>query len=139
VLDDTAAHPNSLRATLEVASLIRHDHLTIVYALRGRRGTEINRQNAAALADLSFLYGAESLIVTSAADQTSTADQALPIEIDATRQALVARGRKFVWHDYLEDALRDALLRTRASDLIVLVGAQGMNEGKRLLGELARS
>ena len=133
VLDDTAAHPNSLRATLEVASLIPHDHLAIVYALRGRRGTDINRQNASALADLSFLHGAESLIVTSASDQTDATDEALPIEIDATRQALVARGRKFVWHDYLEDALRDAFHRTRAGDLIVLVGAQGMNEGKGLL------
>jgi UDP-N-acetylmuramoyl-L-alanyl-D-glutamate--2,6-diaminopimelate ligase len=138
VLDDTAAHSNSFRATLEVASLIPHNHLVVVYALRGRRGTEINRQNAAALADLAFLHGADSLIVTSAADQTGAADEALPIEIDATRQALVARGRKFVWHDYLDEALRDALQRTRAGDLIVLVGAQGMNEGKRVLGELAR-
>jgi UDP-N-acetylmuramoyl-L-alanyl-D-glutamate--2,6-diaminopimelate ligase len=136
VLDDTAAHPNSFRATFEVASLIPHDHLAVVYALRGRRGTEINRQNAAALADLSFLYGADSLIVTSAADQAGPADEALPIEIDATRQALVGKGRKFVWHDYLEDALTEAFQRTRAGDLIVLVGARGMNEGKALLQRL---
>ena len=136
VLDDTAAHPSSLRATFEVASLIPHDRLAVVYALRGRRGAEINRQNAAALADLSFLHGAESVIVTSASDQTGPQDVAVPLEIDATRHALVSRGRKFVWHDALEDAVREALQRTRAGDLVVLVGAQGMNEGKRLMREV---
>jgi UDP-N-acetylmuramoyl-L-alanyl-D-glutamate--2,6-diaminopimelate ligase len=136
VVDDTAAHPDSLRATFEVAALVPHNRMVVVYALRGRRGAEINRQNATVLADLSFLHGTESLIVTSAADQTGASDEPLPLETDATRQALVSRGRKFVWHDALEDALRDALQRTTAGDLIVLVGAQGMNEGKRLMQRL---
>lgn len=136
VLDDTAAHPDSLRAVFDVASLIPHERLTVVYAVRGRRGVEINRQNASTLADLCFLHGAESLIVTSASDHAGPQDLAVPLEIDAARQALVSRGRKFVWHEALEDAIRDTLQRTRPGDLIVLIGAQGMNEGKRLLQEL---
>ena len=54
-------------------------------------------------------------------------------EVDATRQALVSRGRRFVWHDTLDDALREGCARTSAGDLILLVGAQGMNEGKAIL------
>jgi UDP-N-acetylmuramoyl-L-alanyl-D-glutamate--2,6-diaminopimelate ligase len=133
ILDDTAAHPNSFRATFAVASSLARRNLVVVYAVRGRRGIEINRQNALAIADLCSIHGAEPLIVTSSADVTGPADMVLPPEMDATRQALVARGRRFVWREALAEALSDALQRTTPGDLIVLVGAQGMNEAKRLL------
>jgi len=133
VLDDTAAHPNSFRGTFAVAASLPRRNLAVVYAVRGRRGVEINRQNALAIADLCSIYGAEPLIVTSSADATNAADAVQPAEIEATRQALVSRGRRFVWHEMLADALADALHRTAAGDLIVLVGAQGMNDAKTLL------
>jgi len=133
ILDDTAAHPNSFRATFAVASLLAHRNLVVVYAVRGRRGVEINRQNALAIADLCSIHGADPLIVTSSADVTGPADAVLPPEIEATRQALVARGRRFVWHEGLAETLSDAMRRTAPGDLIMLVGAQGMNEAKRLL------
>jgi UDP-N-acetylmuramoyl-L-alanyl-D-glutamate--2,6-diaminopimelate ligase len=94
---------------------------------------ETNRLNALALADLCSIHGAEPLIVTSSVDATGPADVVLPAEIDATRQALVSRGRRFVWHEALADALSEALQRTSPGDLLLLVGAQGMNEAKALL------
>ena len=134
VLDDTAAHPDSLAATFDVAALLPHRTLAVVYAIRGRRGPDINQRVAIALADLAFLHGVEPLIITSAADRVSALDLPTAEEVDVTRQALVARGRRFVCHDSLADAIRDVSARTKAGDLIVLVGAQGMNDGKTLLG-----
>lgn len=133
VLDDTAAHPDSFRATFAVAASLPRRNLAVVYAVRGRRGADINRQNALAIADLCSIHGAEPLIVTSSVDATDAADAVQPGEIEATRQALVSRGRRFVWREMLADALADALHRTSAGDLIVLVGAQGMNDAKKLL------
>ena len=136
ILDDTAAHPDSLKATFEVAALLPHRAMAVVYAVRGRRGPDINRRNAVSLADLSVLHGVEPLIVTSSSDRVGPMDTATAEEVDVTRQALVARGRRFAWHDGLGDALRDACARTKPGDLIVLVGAQGMNAGKALLSVL---
>ena len=133
VLDDTAAHPDSFAATFEVAALLPHRAMAVVYAIRGRRGPDINRRNALSLADLCFLHGVEPLIVTSAADRVGSLDMATAEEVDVTRQALVARGRRFVWHDGLGDAIRDARARTSAGDLLVLVGAQGMDGAKAML------
>jgi UDP-N-acetylmuramoyl-L-alanyl-D-glutamate--2,6-diaminopimelate ligase len=133
VLDDTAGHPDSLAATFEVAAMLPRQAVAAVYAVRGRRGADINRRNAIALADLCHLHGIEPLIVTAAADRVGPADTATAEEIDVTREALVGRGRRFVWHDRLADAVREALSRTRAGDLLVLVGAQGMNEAKETL------
>ena len=134
ILDDTAAHPDSLQATFDVAALLPHRAMAVVYAVRGRRGPDINRRNAVSLADLCFLHGVEPLIVTSSSDRVGPLDMATAEEVDVTRQALVARGRRFVWHDALGDALRDTRARTKAGDLILLVGAQGMNDGKTILG-----
>jgi UDP-N-acetylmuramoyl-L-alanyl-D-glutamate--2,6-diaminopimelate ligase len=138
ILDDTAAHPDSLKATFEVAALLPHRAMAVVYAVRGRRGPDINRRNAVSLADLAFLHGVEPLIVTSSSDRVGPMDMATAEEVDATRQALVGRGRRFVWHDALDDALRDAYARTTSGDLILLVGAQGMNDGKTMLGAATR-
>jgi UDP-N-acetylmuramoyl-L-alanyl-D-glutamate--2,6-diaminopimelate ligase len=133
ILDDTAAHPDSFRATFDVAALLPAGRLVVVYAIRGRRGADINRRNAASLADLSAIHGADTLIVTGADDFTSDKDRAQTNEVDATRQELVRRGSRFVWHDTLADATRDAIARTEAGDLILLIGAQGMDEGKALM------
>jgi hypothetical protein len=54
-------------------------------------------------------------------------------ELAAARKALERRGRDFVVHRTLNEGVADALERTRAGDLILLIGAQGMNQGRRML------
>lgn len=140
VLDDTAAHPDSFRATFEVADLIakgRGSRVVVAYAVRGNRGAEINRVNAGVLAELAAAHRVDRLVVTAAADAVGAADRASAEEIEAARGALAKSGRLFVWHETLTGTMRDAGDATRAGDLIVLVGAQGMNAGRQhLLGVL---
>jgi UDP-N-acetylmuramoyl-L-alanyl-D-glutamate--2,6-diaminopimelate ligase len=133
VLDDTAAHPDSFGATFEVVRLLPARSIMVLYALRGNRGADINRRNALALADLTFVHGVSHLIVTAAADRTADADRVSAAEVDAARQAFVERGRRFVWHDSLDAAAGEALRRSHPGDLLVLLGAQGMNEGRQML------
>ena len=136
VLDDTAAHPDSFRAAFDVAALIPHQCIAVVYAIRGNRGADINGRNARAIADLTTRYGVNTVIVTAASDWAGRTDQAHEDEISATRAALEADGRGYIWHDSLGDALAEAASRTSRGDLLLLLGAQGMNEGKKLLEEM---
>ena len=133
VLDDTGAHPDSFGATFEVVRLLPARSIMVLYALRGNRGADINRRNALALSDLTFVHGVSHLIVTAAADRTAEADRVSAAEVDAARQAFVERGRRFVWHDSLDTAAAEALRRSQPGDLLVLLGAQGMNDGRRML------
>jgi UDP-N-acetylmuramoyl-L-alanyl-D-glutamate--2,6-diaminopimelate ligase len=133
ILDDTAGHPESLVAAFDVAAMLPHRNMVAAYAIRGRRGVDVNRRNAHALADICNLHGVDPLIVTSASDRAGANDLPTADEADVTRQVLVDRGRRFVWHDTLSGALGEALHRTRRGDLIVLVGAQGMDEAKGIL------
>ena len=135
ILDDTAGHPESLRATFEVAALIPHRRLVLAYAIRGSRGPEINRRNAEALADLA-VDGAARLFVTSSTDIAGAHDRVTEEEQDATRATLTSRGRPHVFHEKLEDTLRAAVSESSSEDLILLLGSQGMDHAKRLLRAL---
>jgi UDP-N-acetylmuramoyl-L-alanyl-D-glutamate--2,6-diaminopimelate ligase len=136
VLDDTAAHPESFEATLAVAALLPHDRLVVVYAVRGSRGADINQRNAEALAALAAERAVHAFILTASQEATGPADRVRPHELAAARDALIAAGRPFVEHDTLDGAIRDALERTTTGDLIVLIGAQGMNGGKERLTKI---
>jgi UDP-N-acetylmuramoyl-L-alanyl-D-glutamate--2,6-diaminopimelate ligase len=141
ILDDTAAHPDSLRATFQVAEMLSRalravhaaSRVVVTYAIRGNRGADINRRNALALAELAALHRTDRLIVTAAADTAGSADRAAGTEVDATTDALKERGCAFVWRDTLQDAMHLAMNETVAGDLIVLAGAQGMDRGREML------
>jgi UDP-N-acetylmuramoyl-L-alanyl-D-glutamate--2,6-diaminopimelate ligase len=133
VLDDTAAHPESFRATFEVAALLARGRTAVVYAVRGNRGVDINRRNALALADVAAEHGIAPLILSAAADVAGPVDRVSADEAAAARDALDVKGQPYVWRDALCDAIDEALERTAQGDLIVLIGAQGMNEGQRLI------
>ncbi len=135
VLDDVASHPDNFRATFEVADLLPHDRLVVIYAIRGHRGVDINRRNALALADAALLNAASRVIVTASSDVVGVTDRATPEEIDATRSAFDERRCEIAWEDSLAGAARDAAHSSAPGDLVVLLGAQGMDEGARLLTE----
>jgi UDP-N-acetylmuramoyl-L-alanyl-D-glutamate--2,6-diaminopimelate ligase len=142
VLDDTAGHPESLRATFEVAAMLERSPLMpdgrmiVVHAIRGSRGADVNARNAAALSDLVAEHGGLALIVTASNDVAGPNDRARDAEVDATRRTFAGRHQRFEWFDGLGDAARRAVELSRPGDLLVLVGAQGMNEGRRLLTNL---
>jgi UDP-N-acetylmuramoyl-L-alanyl-D-glutamate--2,6-diaminopimelate ligase len=133
ILDDTAAHPESFRATFEAADLIPHARAAAIYAIRGSRGVDINRRNALALADLSLVHGIDPLIVTASVGAAGPHDRVRDDERDAALDAISSRGQKYVFEPGLDAAVRMALAATAPGDLVLLLGAQGMDKGRELV------
>ena len=102
-------------------------------AIRGSRGEDINHRNALALADLVAEHGFDRLVVTGSQDAAGPSDRPVSGEVDAARSAFAKRFQRFEWFDELDAAARFALGATAPGDLIVLVGAQGMDAGRRCL------
>ena len=138
ILDDTAAHPESFRATFETVDLISHSRAAAVYAIRGSRGVDINRRNALALADLSILHSIDPLIVTASDDVAGPHDRVSEDEREAALDAIACRGQQYVFEPELDPALRMAMEATAPGDLVLLLGAQGMDRGRDLI-ELERT
>jgi len=133
VLDDTVGHPDSVTGVFEVAENIPHDRLFVAYAVRGRRGAEINRRDAEAVGIWAKRVTPELIAVTSSED---AADERNVVESDE-RQAFVGAldeaGVAHRHHARLADAIEDVLERAGPGDLILLLGAQGMDDGLELV------
>ena len=136
VLDDTAGHPESFDATFEVADLLPAERIVIAYALRGSRGADINRRNALSLAEHALTLGAHRTIVTDAAETAGALDRVTSDEREAAREAFRERGLSPSWHDTMRGAMQEAADATSPGDLIVLIGAQGMNAGREQLEQV---
>ena len=130
VLDDTVGNPESIRAVLETARLLAPRRLRVVYALRGSRGPVINARNVRTLAEL---LGDDLLVVTEAEESAGPRDRVQPAERDAACTALRESGREVVWEPRLDAAVERVLDGAGNGDLVLLLGAQGMDGGADLV------
>lgn len=133
VLDDTVGHPDSVTGVFEVAEVVPHDRLFVVYAVRGRRGPEINRRDAEAVAIWHGRVPAAHVAVSGSVERTDEANAVTSEERDAFLEALEDGGVPHGYHERLEDAVADVLERAGPDDLIMLLGAQGMDDGLEVL------
>jgi UDP-N-acetylmuramyl tripeptide synthase len=133
VLDDTAAHPESFRATFDTSRLIPHRRAAAVYAVRGSRGADINHRNALALADLASERGIDPLVVTDSSEATGPHDRVTDEERAAALDAIASRGQPYVYEPRLDAAIRLVMDATVPGDLVLLLGAQGMDRGREAI------
>lgn len=132
LLDDTVGHPDSITGVFEVAEVVPHERMYIVYAIRGNRGADINRRDAEAVDIWSRRIRVERIAVTAAEDVTDAANRVQPDERRAFMEGLHESSERASYHPRLEDALAEILPLARSADLVLLLGAQGMNRGSEL-------
>lgn len=137
IVDDTALNPGSIDAVFAAIASFRYSRLIIVNAIRGQRGAAINTANATTIAlwrqKLAF-----ELIVTASTDQVTPADTVTGQEQQAFLSALAAHRLDHTYRATLAGAVTAALEQSLPGDLIVLLGAQGMDNGRQLLSALLK-
>jgi UDP-N-acetylmuramoyl-L-alanyl-D-glutamate--2,6-diaminopimelate ligase len=136
VIDDTVGHPDSITAVFEVAAAIPHEQLRVAYVIRGQRGEEINARDAEALAIWARRVPIGRLVISSATDTADDRNTVTSAEREAFLGVLRREGPAFVHHDRLEDAIHDVLEDVADNDLVLLLGAQGMDDGAALVERL---
>jgi UDP-N-acetylmuramoyl-L-alanyl-D-glutamate--2,6-diaminopimelate ligase len=129
ILDDTVGHPESISALFGVVDALRPRKLHIACAVRGMRGPEINRQLAAALSVLVATIRLSTLVITRSEDTADERNVVSDDEFDAFRSELAEAGTTFIENARLDEAVTLALDRAEEGDLVLLLGAQGMDAG----------
>lgn len=133
IIDDFSHNPGSYEAAFETIQGMNYNNLYIVNAIRGSRGVEINKENGAVIANWAFLLGAKEVITTSSRDTVGEADWVNDEEKNAFIEEL-EKGGVYSEHFYqLEEALDCVLRKVNKGDLILLMGAQGMNKGQNII------
>ena len=136
VLDDTIGHPDSLSAVFEVAKMLAPRGLHIVLGIRGSRGAQINHLLGQTLAIWLRQLPGTTLVISRSDDVADERNRVEDAEAEAFRAPLEHAGIPFVEHERLDDAVRLVVERAGADDLILLLGAQGMDEGRAILRRL---
>ncbi|HSH46346.1 MAG TPA: Mur ligase family protein [Longimicrobiales bacterium] len=139
ILDDTVGHPESVSAVFELAEQLSPRRLHVVWGVRGQRGEQINRENAETLAIWAAREAPETLIITRSTDTADELNRVQDDEYAAFLDVLREHHIAFQEDQRMGSAVHGALERAGEGDLVLLLGAQGMNEAgvvaRRWLGE----
>jgi UDP-N-acetylmuramoyl-L-alanyl-D-glutamate--2,6-diaminopimelate ligase len=135
IVDDFAHNPDGIRATIKSTLELSSGELYIICAIRGSRGNSINRLNAQAVAD-SIKGVKYNLILTSSRDVVDDANWVKPLEKKVFIDVLQKEGINYTYYNTLAEALKKALMSANYNDVILLIGAQGMDPASDVLKEL---
>jgi UDP-N-acetylmuramoyl-L-alanyl-D-glutamate--2,6-diaminopimelate ligase len=128
ILDDTVGNPRAVDAVFATIRAIPHRSLRVAFGIRGSRGAAINRRLAAALARaVRSTPGPVLLVVTSSEDAAGARDRVREDEREAVLTVLREEAVAFGYEPTLAAAVRRVLEGSGEGDLVLLLGAQGMD------------
>lgn len=132
IIDDHFANMSNINMTLE--SLVKLDYrkLHLVYAIRGNRGTTVNRENIITLLGWKDKLHMDEIIGTKSVEFVTDKDRVLDEEMDVFYEELGKSDLKVTVIDELSGAIRYALDKAESGDVVVLAGSQGMDYGARV-------
>lgn len=129
VIDDYAHNPASFEAVFRAISSRKYAAIHPVVAIRGSRGTEINRQNAKVIAEWCRKLGIPKVIATTSVSHVTAKDAVTPDEEMAFVGELLKSRIAVDLVPELPEAVQNALDSAEEGDLVILLGAQGMDAG----------
>lgn len=136
IIDDFAHNPDGIKATISesIKLLSEGNKLHVVCSIRGSRGVEINKLNVEAL--VQSLSKDSELILSSSVDVVDNNNVVEKEEKDVFFDTLNQNGIDFTHFENLFDALKSTYEKASKGDIILLIGAQGMDPASKLLGEI---
>ncbi len=136
ILDDTVGNPASILAIFETLRAFAKRPVRIVYAIRGARGIAINASNARALSSGAAECAAATLTITSSEDAANERNRVTDAERDAVLDVLKLQGTPFHFEPTLKQAVERTLNAAGRDDIVLLLGAQGMDRGAEIAREV---
>ena len=135
IIDDFAHNPDGIRNTIKesIKLLKANQTLFVVCSIRGSRGVEINELNVNALVDV--LSDDCRLILSSSNDVVDDLNYVTADEKKVFFDVLNENNIDYTHFDNLEDCLFETYNLANDDDIILLIGAQGMDPAGFLLSK----
>ncbi|MBE6493588.1 MAG: Mur ligase family protein [Methanosphaera stadtmanae] len=134
IIDDFAHNPSGIQLTIENGSKLGN-HLLVVDAIRGSRGVGINKEIAEALVLSLKDKDDYTLVLTKSMDVVNNLNTVLPSEEEVFTNVLNYNNIKYTIMDTLEEALISTINKSTENDVILLLGAQGMDPASEILSQ----
>lgn len=136
IFDDFAHNPDGIKATIsETLKLLPENQtLYVVCAIRGSRGVEINELNVEALVE--SIDDNIELILSSSNDVVNNLNWVNDDEREVFFDVLGKNNVDYIHYDDLKDCLSEVYKKADKKDIILLIGAQGMDPAESLLNDI---
>ena len=132
IIDDFAHNPSGINLTIENGSKLGNN-LFIVNAIRGSRGDDINREIAEALVKSLKDRDNYTLLLTCSVDVVNHLNTVVDSEKNIFLEILEENNIHFMLFESLEESLLNVVNLASDDDVILLLGAQGMDPASRIL------
>ncbi|MBQ6219037.1 MAG: Mur ligase family protein [Methanosphaera sp.] len=132
IIDDFAHNPSGIKLTVENGAKLG-ENLYVIFAIRGSRGEEINHEIAEALVEVLSNFESYNLILTTSTDVVNRLNTVTDSELNIFTNTLEKNGINYILYDKLEDCLVKTISSAEKEDVVLLLGAQGMDPASGLL------
>lgn len=133
IFDDHFANSKNIDMTLKSLAEMDYQQLVMVYAIRGKRGPKVNRENIQTLNRWLPQLKMRAFIPSLSQDTVGHYDEVQAEEIAVFQEEMQHNHMPYTLYDQLETALDQALAQVQPGDVILLAGCQGMDAGGRLI------
>ena len=136
IIDDFAHNPDGIKATIsETLKLLDPNQtLYVVCAIRGSRGVEINQLNVEALVE--SMDDNIELILSSSSDVVNDLNFVEDDEREVFFNVLNQNDIEFTHYESLKECLTAVYDKADKKDIILLIGAQGMDPAESILKDI---
>ena len=136
IIDDFAHNPDGIKNTIRETIKLLNDNqkLFVVCSIRGSRGIEINKLNVEALVEV--LNNDIELILSSSNDVVDNLNYVGDEEREVFFEVLNKNNVEYTHFDNLQDCLYETYNSAHSEDIILLIGAQGMDPAESLLKKI---
>ena len=135
IIDDHFANPGNINVTMQTIDYMDFKDLHLLYAIRGNRGPDINRENAETLSKWLKELKITKIMATNSRSHTTEKDKVTDEETKAFVEALENEGIEVELFEELPDAIQASLRQAKSDDLVLLAGCQGMDPAKEIVFE----
>lgn len=137
VIDDFCHNPSSYEAVFNTIQNLQYKQLYIVNGIRGNRGKYINYENAKILKQWVEILNVKKLIITDSLDYIDRNNIGRLEERESYFNVFSNSSFNLKYKAFLRDAIGEIIREVQSGDMVLLLGAQSMNEGKNIFSNLA--
>lgn len=135
IIDDHFANPGNINVTMQTIDYMDFENLHILYAIRGNRGPQINRENAETLSKWLKELNINEIMATNSRSHTTEKDKVTEEETKAFIEVMESEGIKVHLFEELPEALQASISKAESDDLVLLAGCQGMDPAQEIVFE----
>ncbi|MDO5713192.1 MAG: Mur ligase family protein [Tissierellia bacterium] len=133
VLDDHFANEKNIDATMETLKVMDYKDLYILYAIRGNRGVELNREVGERIIYWLNELKPKGFCATVSKDLVTKKDTVSPEEHSIFKNIMESNQRQVPIFDTVQEGLEALIPLIQKDDVLLLAGCQGMDKGAKVL------